>query len=109
MPLNLTTVTSLETAITPLVETRQELKAKVAALEAQIDSINDDIKTTLVNAGELEVLAAGHKVTLNMAAERSTLDKQRLLELGVTTDQIKAATKTTTSIVLNVRVVKEST
>lgn len=108
MPLNLVTAPSLETALAPLVETRQALKAQVAALEAQIDSINDDIKTTLVNAGELEVLAAGHKVTLNMAAERTTLDKQKLLEQGVTTEQIKKATKTTTSILLNVRPVKES-
>lgn len=107
MDIKLVANLTLEETLTPLVTTRQELKAQIARLEAQVDSINDGIKTTLVNAGELEVVAAGHKVTLNMAAERSTLDKQKLLEQGVTTEQIKKATKVTTSILLNVRPVKE--
>lgn len=108
MDLKLTTEASLETILTPLVETRQELKAQIAKLEAQVDSINDEIKTTLVNAGELEVSAAGHKLTLDMEAEKSSLDKQKLVEQGVTTEQIKKATKVTTYIRLDIRKVKES-
>ncbi len=108
MDLKLTANLSLEEILTPLVTTRQDLKAQIAALEKQTDNINDDIKTTLANAGVTEIEVAGHKVTLNLASERSTLDKQKLLEQGVTTDQIKAATKTTTSVLLNVRPIKES-
>jgi hypothetical protein len=108
MDLKLTTDASLAAILAPLVDTRQELKAQIAQLEAHVDSINDEIKTTLVNAGELEVTAAGHKITLDMEAEKSSLDKQKLVEAGVSTDQIKKATKVTTYIKLDVRKVKES-
>jgi hypothetical protein len=108
MDLKLTTDATLEQVIAPLVDTRQALKAQITALEAQVDSINDEIKTTLVNAGELEIVAAGHKVTLTMDAEKSTLDKQALVKSGVTTEQIKRATKVTTYIKLDIRKQKES-
>jgi uncharacterized protein YwgA len=107
MDLKLTTDATLEAVLSPLVITRQDLKARIAALESQVDSINDDIKTTLANAGITEIEVENHKITLNLASERSTLDKRKLLEQGVTTDQIKAATNITTSVLLNVRPIKE--
>lgn len=99
---------SLALTLAPLIEQRQALKAQAAALEHDIDAINDAIKTALVNSGELEVSAAGHKVTLNMEAEKSSLDKRLLLQNGVTTEQIQKSTKITTYMKLDVRAVKES-
>lgn len=107
MDLKLTAAPTLEQALSPLVTERQELKAQIAKLEAQVDSINDDIKTTLVNAGELEAVVEGHKLVLDMEAEKSSLDKRLLFEQGVTAEQIKRATKVTTYIKLDVRKVKE--
>lgn len=103
MDLKLTNDVSLEAVLAPLVDTRQELKARIAALDAQVESINDEIKTTLVNAGELEVRVGDMNVVLDMEAEKASLDKQKLLEAGVSTDQIKKATKVTTYIKLDVR------
>jgi hypothetical protein len=99
---------SLEQVLAPLVDTRQELKAQITLLEAQVDAINDNIKTTLVTAGELEVSVPGYTVTLDMEAQKSSLDKQKLVQAGVTTEQIKRATKVTTYIKLDVRKQKES-
>lgn len=94
---------SLEAILGPLVERRQSLKAEISSSEAAIDELNDEIKTTLVQAGVLEVVVAGHKVTLDPEREKSTLDKRLLLEQGVTTEQLKRATKVSTFVQLDVR------
>lgn len=104
---------TLEQLLTPFVEQRQLLKGEISSREKQVDKLNDMIKTALVSAGlepdaekHLKVVVAGHEVDLDLESEKNTLDKQKLLELGVTTEQLKAATKLTTSLKLDVRKVK---
>lgn len=94
---------SLEATLLPLLESRQKLKAVEAAAKAEIDKINDDIKNALIQADTLDIVVAGQRVTLDLEREKSTLDKQRLLEVGVSTEQIQKATKTSTYVQLDVR------
>jgi hypothetical protein len=94
---------TLESILSPLVAARTEAKQKIAALEKAVDNINDSIKTALVHADTLEVVVDGQRVTLDLEREKSSLNVQRLLELGVSTEVIQKATKVTTHMQLDVR------
>jgi hypothetical protein len=94
---------TLEATLSPLLERRLQLKATEALTKRELETVNDEIKNALVQAGELDVVVDGQRVTLDMEREKSTLDKQRLLELGVSTEQIKRATKVSTYVQLDVR------
>lgn len=103
MELKQTVEPDLATILSPKLARRQELKAQITMMEAECDAINDEIKTELVTHGELTAAVDGFNVTLTMDAKKDTLDKHKLLEQGVTTDQLKAATKTTTFVKLDIR------
>ena len=94
---------SLETTLRPLLEQRQIAKHQIAALEHELDDVNDAIKNTLIQAGELDIIVDGQRVTLDLERSKSSLSAHALLEQGVTTDQIQKATKVTTHIQLDVR------
>lgn len=93
---------SLEATLAPLLETRAVLKQNEKTIAQALEAVNDDIKTALVQAGVFEITVDGHRAVLDMERQKSTLDKTKLLEQGVTTDQIKAATKVSTHIQLDV-------
>lgn len=97
---NLTQTTS------PTIEQRLETRARLAAMRAeidkQLDAENGAIKDYLMDAGLETVDAGDYTATLSINT-RSTLDKTLLIDQGVTTDQIKRATKTSTFAKLDVR------
>lgn len=101
-----TAALSLEQILSPLLERRQTLKAAENLAKAEIDATNDEIKNALVQAGELDVVVDGQRVTLDMERQKSSLNVQRLLELGVSTEQIQKATKVSTYVQLDVRKAK---
>jgi 2-hydroxychromene-2-carboxylate isomerase len=84
------------------VENRQRLTAMKKEIEKQIDTETDAIKNELAAMGVDELEVGNRLVTLQIR-DRSTLDKTELISLGVTTDQIKRATKISTYLQLDVR------
>lgn len=84
------------------VENRQRLVAMKAEIEKQIDAETEYLKEYLME-NDLVALSAGeYQVNLTIRT-RDTLDKARLVDQGVTTQQIKAATKSSTYAQLDVR------
>jgi len=82
---------------------RQRLAADIAKLKTEMDDESEAIKNEMMRLG-LETLTdiPGWTPTLSVR-ERSTLDKTELISQGVSTAQIKAATKTSTYTQLDVR------
>ena len=93
------------------VENQQRLKAEVKDLEEIITAHADEIKARLIALQQSEVVVntnrGVYKLTYNPFAERESLDKTLLVEAGVTTEQLKRATKTTQYVRLDVREVKQ--
>lgn len=94
-----------------LLAERQEIKGEIERLQSVLDTINGGIKDAVASGDTLKTeitLEDGkvYSVTYNPVAERESLDKQLLVEQGVSTTQIKAATKTTTFEKLDIREVK---
>jgi hypothetical protein len=84
------------------VENRQRLTAMKKEIEKQLDAETDAIKNELAAMG-LDELEVGNRLVTLQIRDRSTLDKTELISLGVTTDQIKRATKISTYLQLDVR------
>ena len=93
---------SPSTTIESRLENRIRLAAMRAEIDAQLEAENDAIKEYLIDAG-LDTVAVGDYTATLSINTRSTLDKTALVEAGVTTDQIKRATKTSTFAKLDVR------
>lgn len=75
-------------------EQRIAIKQQMDELKAELDDINSDIEAELHSQGVAELVVGDTKIALIEVAGRSTLDKMRLLEAGVTSAQILAATTT---------------
>lgn len=93
---------SLAATLLPLVTQRQALAAEIKRLQSQVDTLTEQITGEMVRAGEMK-LEVGDWVPDYASRERKTLDKTRLVELGVSTEVIKQAEKTTTFMQLDVR------
>lgn len=84
------------------IEHRQRLTAMKAEIEKQIDAETEAIKSHLID-NDLMSLDAGEFTASLTIRNRETLDKARLIDQGVTTAQIRAATKSSTYAQLDVR------
>jgi hypothetical protein len=84
-----------------------DLKQQIADLEAERKEENAAIEAELHAAGVEEAVEGDYAVKLTEVAGRSSIDRMRLLEAGVTTKQIKAATTTgSPHIRLDIKVAK---
>jgi glycerol-3-phosphate O-acyltransferase len=87
---------TLEQTLAPLIEERQSLATVKSQAEKRIDELSKDIKTRMMQAGEVSLPnVSGFKVELK-PNERVSLVREKLLEQGVTLAQIEAATVTQT-------------
>lgn len=84
------------------VENRQRLSLMKKEIEKQIEADTEAIKDELAALGLDETEVGDYKVTLSVR-DRATLDKTELISQGVTTEQIKRATKVSTYLQLDVR------
>jgi len=75
-----------------IVEQRQELSKQIKAMQKLVDGLSDTITGTLVREG-LNELEVGDYTVRYITSERRTLEKARLVELGVSTETIRAAEK----------------
>lgn len=102
MPALATSVTTTAThtvKLAPRLKTRLLTHLKTYAgihmqqklLDAQAKEIREKLGEILEQAGESTLAIEGHKVTL-VAPMRKKLDEKKLIALGVTLEQIKAAT-----------------
>jgi hypothetical protein len=99
---------SLRLALQPLVARRQELIAERDRLIEEIGTLSDDISRELALADEKSLRVGPYLVTLVESAGRLTLDKHRLVELGVSPDVItEASVRGKPSISLQVRTAAE--
>lgn len=100
---------SLETnlGLQELVINRQRLAQEVRDLNEIIDAHTKQIKDLMLEAGVTDLEIDKFSITLNPYATRDSLDKTLLVEQGVTTEQIKAATRTTIYQRLDIREVKQ--
>lgn len=85
---NLTPTVTLESRI----EQRQWLKAQIEALETERKEVDAAIEAELHARGVEELIVGDHKVAVIAIDGRTSIDKLKLLEAGVTTSQIAAAT-----------------
>lgn len=74
------------------VSKRQQLKLQIDALQAEMKELNEEIGSALEAAGKKTVLAGDWRVTVADGVHRS-IDKVKLLELGVSAQTILKATK----------------
>jgi hypothetical protein len=70
------------------------LKQQMDTLKEDIDDIKSDIEADLHARGVSEIVVGDQKIALIEVAGRSSIDRMRLLEAGVTSAQILAATTT---------------
>lgn len=75
-----------------LVKDQQKYRAERDAAEALVKDCNEQIAELLEKAKVDSVAVDSHRVTRVESAGRSTLDKNRLMELGVAADTIIKAT-----------------
>ena len=83
-------------------ENRARLAAMKTEIEKQLDAENASIKEMLYDLPEQRFETDDYTATVTVSS-RQTLDKMKLIEQGVTTDQIKAATTTSVFDKLDVR------
>jgi hypothetical protein len=84
-----------------LVRERDAVAEELQKLTAQKEALTSDIKGLMTESGESKVLTSDYTVTL-LTMTRGTLDKGKLVELGVRQEVIDEATKKTTSVQLRV-------
>lgn len=84
-------VQQLQQKLLSTVTLRQDLIAERDALIDQIGRLSDEIGQQLALADEKSVRVGQYQVTLMENQGRLTLDKHRLVELGVSADTIIAA------------------
>jgi hypothetical protein len=90
------------------VDERQDLIAQRDRIIQEIASLSDEISTTMAMADEKQVRVGPWLLTLVENSGRLTLDKHRLLELGVPPETLTAATvRGQPSISLQVRTAAE--
>lgn len=97
---------TVATGLEEIVLNRQRLAKEIKELQALVDNHTQSIKEQMLEEGVTDLEVAGFKISLNPYATRESLDKTLLVEQGVTTDQIKAATKETVYQRLDIREVK---
>ena len=81
---------------------RQKLSEMKKEIEKQLNTANEAIKVEMEEQG-LTVAGEGDYEAVLSLRDRSTLDKTELISQGVTTEQIKNATKIATYLQLDVR------
>lgn len=97
-----TTTTKEEVTIKPALKTKllkklkvyAELRQQLKAIEAAMDKEKAEIGKVREEIGVTSLALDGFKVT-QVTNLRSTLDKKKLIEMGVTTDMLEEATVTT--------------
>lgn len=94
--------TTVEARLEPLVEQRQRLVEERNKIERLITEASDEISSILLEAGRDRATVGEFSVTFTLRT-RTSLDKFKLLEAGVPLATIKAAEKTSTYTVLEVR------
>ncbi len=95
-------ITALTPELTATIENRQRLVSMKKEIERQIDLDTEAIKNEMVAAG-IDAYDAGEYTAALTVRERATLDKTELVNLGVSTELIKRATKVSTYVQLDVR------
>jgi len=104
----LSTIVGLAENLRPKVEERQALIATRDLLLTEIATLSDEIASTLAIADTKTLRVGPYNLTLQENPGRLTLDKHRLVELGVSPETIQAATvRGTPSVALHVRVAAE--
>ena len=96
-----TTTTKEEVKIKPILRTRLlkrlrvygELRTQLKAIEAAMDKEKTEIGKIREEVGVTSLSLNGYKIT-QVSPLRSTLDKQKLIAMGVTTDMLEEATVT---------------
>jgi hypothetical protein len=81
---------------------RQNLSEMQKEIGRQLEAANTAIKAEMEEQGLTEATAGDYQAVLSLR-DRSTLDKTELISQGVTTEQIKRATKIATYLQLDVR------
>ena len=89
-----------------LVKERNAIAEELKKLTAQKESLTNDIKGLMTESGETKISTSDYTVTLRTVV-RGTLDKDKLVELGVRQEVIDEATKKSTSVALYVSKKKE--
>ncbi len=96
---------TLTDALQPLITQRQKLVLAIKGMQAEVDELSEELTGALVRGGLTELTTDTHTLKY-IVSERHTLDKTRLVELGVGTDVIAKATKTSTFGRIDIREVK---
>ena len=106
--LSLAPTLELVDKLAPLVESRQQMIAERELLQAKIAVVSDDIAREMALADQKTLRVGPHVLTLVESQGRLTLDKHRLVELGVSADVIiEASVRGAPSISLQVRKASE--
>jgi hypothetical protein len=84
-----------------LCDQRAEMNMYRKTLDDGIDSINVEIREILSAYDLSTAVVPGYQVTV-VTSRRQTLSQERLLELGVGTDVLEQATKTSLSVSVRV-------
>jgi hypothetical protein len=105
---SLSTIVGLAENLRPKVDERQALIAERDRILAEIATLSDEISSTLAIADTKHLKVGPYQLTLVENPGRLTLDKHRLIELGVSPETLTAATtRGTPSISLQVRTTTE--
>ena len=95
-------MTDLITTLTPLVEDRKRFAGIRDAAQIEYDRLGAEIAVAMIAEGH-EKLTVGDYVISVREQSRDTINKDMLVELGVGTDIILAATKKSAYTVVDVR------
>jgi hypothetical protein len=108
MPVRLETQQTLSTKLAALVESRQQMIAERERLIEQIGIVSDEIAREMALADQKALRVGAFQLTLIENPGRVSLDKRRLLELGVSPEVItQASVRGTPSVSLQVRKASE--
>lgn len=93
---------TLDLTLEERIELRARAKASIAALEQEVKEHDAWIKEALFDLPEQRFETDDYTATVTVSS-RQTLDKMNLIEQGVSTEQLKAATTSTMFDKLDVR------
>lgn len=85
---------------------RQEIKARITELQADLAEVNVALQDAMVDAGQKNVRAGNFTITL-VEGQSTSISKERLLEQGVPAKVIEKATKVTEYVTVQVTERKE--
>lgn len=86
-----------------LIEARQARKAQIEPIEKELDIINEQTKLKMVEGSHFDGYRVGKWIVTLSRQVRTSIDKAKLLQLGILPSVIQRATVETPSVRLDVK------